>query len=334
MYDILRTTNGQREFRHANGEISKVRIEEAGLGIRRVRLTNIPPEIPDRTIKVGLNRYGEVKEVKEEKWSRAYRYPVASGIRIATIRLSQHIASHILIAGYRTLIPYEGQPSTCYGCNETGHVYQECPRRRRTRVGTTTNNTTSWAKVAATGSRTTTAVVEDMEERVGTEESAKAVATQRVLEDSETQRMEQDPTMVGNTLKAEDHKVEESTRETNQKRKQENQSDEPDVEVTTDQAVQLTTNSEESYARQKSKGRMMDMDDTQKKSKTEEDYVSDMQGRGLEQTESRFHQSENEASPTVQAPRPKRPKKLKVERQGEKLQEGQISRTRASSLKT
>jgi len=248
MYDILRTTNGQGEFRHANGEISKVRIEEAGLGIRRVRLTNIPPEIPDRTIKVGLNRYGEVKEVKEENWSRAYRYPVANGIRIATIRLSQHIPSQILIAGYRTLIPYEGQPSTCYGCNETGHVYQECPPRRRTRVETATNNT-SWAKVAAMGSRTTTAVVDDMEEGMGTEESAKAVATQRVLEDSETQRMEQDPTMVGNTLKAEDHKVEESTRETNQKREHENQSDEPDVEVTTDQAVQLTINSEESYAR-------------------------------------------------------------------------------------
>jgi len=78
----------------------------------------------------------------------------------------------------------------------------------------------------------------------------------------------------------------------------------------------------------------MDMDDTQKKSRAEEDYVSDMQGRRLEQTESRFHQLEDEASPTVQAPSPKRPKKLKVERQGEKPQEGQISRTRASSLIT
>jgi len=54
-------------------------------------MANISPEIPDKTIKIGLNRYGEVKEVKEENWSRAYRYPVANGIRIATIRLSQHI---------------------------------------------------------------------------------------------------------------------------------------------------------------------------------------------------------------------------------------------------
>ena len=102
--------------------------------------------------------------------------------------------------------------------------------------------------------------------------------------------MEQDPTIVENTQNAEEHKVVESTRETKQKREHENLSEEPDVEGTIDQAVQLTMNREESYARQKSKGRMMDMEDTQKKSRTEEDYVSDMQGRRLEQTESRFHQ--------------------------------------------
>jgi hypothetical protein len=146
--------------------------------------------------------------------------------------------------------------------------------------------------------------------------------------------MEQDPTIVENTLKAEDHKVVESTRETNQKREHENHSDEPDVEVTIDQAVQLTINSEESFVKQKSKVRMRDTEDTQKKRKTEEDYVSDMQGRGLQQTESRSLQTEDEAAPTVQAPSPKRPKKLKVERQGEKPHEGRRSRTRASSLKT
>jgi hypothetical protein len=66
MYDILWSTNGQGEFRRSNGEISKVRIEEAGLGKRRVRMANIPPEIPDRLIKMGLNKYGEVQDIKEE----------------------------------------------------------------------------------------------------------------------------------------------------------------------------------------------------------------------------------------------------------------------------
>ena len=79
---------------------------------------------------------------------------------------------------------------------------------------------------------------------------------------------------------------------------------------------------------------MMDMDDTQKKSRSEDDYVSDMQERSLEQMEVRSLQSEDESAPSVQASSPKRPKKLKVERQGEKTQERRRSRTRASSLKT
>jgi len=76
---------------------------------------------------------------------------------------------------------------------------------------------------------------------------------------------------------------------------------------------------------------MMVTEDTQKKSRSEDDYVSDMQERSLEQMEVRSLQSEDESAPTVQAPSPK---KLKVKRQEEKPQEGRRSRTRAFSLKT
>ena len=88
-----------------------------------------PPEISDRAIKMGLSKYGEIKEIQEETWSRAYRYSVANGIRIVVISLTQHIPSHVILTGYRTLISYEGQPTTCYGCNGTGHLYQDCTRR-------------------------------------------------------------------------------------------------------------------------------------------------------------------------------------------------------------
>jgi len=94
------STNGHGEFRHAKGVIWKVRIEAAGLGIRRIGIANLPPEIPDRTVRMGLNRYGEVKEFLEENWYPAYRYPVANGIRIAVVSLSEHIPSHVIIAGY------------------------------------------------------------------------------------------------------------------------------------------------------------------------------------------------------------------------------------------
>jgi hypothetical protein len=42
MQETLMSTNGQGELRHSKGVISKVRIEAAGLGIRRVRIANLP----------------------------------------------------------------------------------------------------------------------------------------------------------------------------------------------------------------------------------------------------------------------------------------------------
>ena len=88
MQETIMSTNGHGEFRHTNGVISQIRIEAAGLRIERVKVTKLPPEVPDRVVRMGLSRYGEVKEVLEENWSRAYRYPVANGIRIAVVSLN------------------------------------------------------------------------------------------------------------------------------------------------------------------------------------------------------------------------------------------------------
>jgi hypothetical protein len=149
--EILRSSKGQGEFRHTNGEISRVLREAAGSGLRRVRIANLPPEVPDRAIRMALGRYGEVKGVQGENWSRAYRYAVANGIRVAVVTLTKHIPLHIVVAGHRILISYEGQPTTCYGCKETGHLYQTCPRRRRVRESANAAIPTSWAEAAARG---------------------------------------------------------------------------------------------------------------------------------------------------------------------------------------
>jgi hypothetical protein len=92
MQQILTDTEGQMEFKHDNGEISKVTIEPAGMGMRRIRIANLPPEVNDRTIKNMLMRYGEIKEITEETWSRNYRYKIYNGIRIVTINLKEHIS--------------------------------------------------------------------------------------------------------------------------------------------------------------------------------------------------------------------------------------------------
>jgi hypothetical protein len=121
--NILQNTNGTAEYEHGNGEISQVRLEIAGMGTRRVRLANLPPEIPNSKIRTTLSQYGTIQTITDETWSNNYRYSVANGIRLIVMTLQQHIPSNITILGYRALASYDGQPQTCYGCGETDHLF-------------------------------------------------------------------------------------------------------------------------------------------------------------------------------------------------------------------
>ena len=150
---VLQETAGRGEFRHDTGELSIVHIDWAGMGVRRIRLANLPPEVPDRIIRGALSPYGEVTEVHADTWSKAYRYPVYNGIRIAVTKLKKHLPSHMIIANTRVLISYEGQPPTCYGCNEQGHQSQVCPRRKQPDTRQEETQNTSWADVVTQGTR-------------------------------------------------------------------------------------------------------------------------------------------------------------------------------------
>ena len=91
--------------------------------------------------------------MQREVWSKACRYKVFSGDRIAVSTLTKHIASNMMTAGHRGLVSYEGQPTICYGCGETGHFSQVCPKRRRVGIATTKKPTVSWADIAGSGTR-------------------------------------------------------------------------------------------------------------------------------------------------------------------------------------
>ena len=163
--DILQNTNGQSEYKHTTGEISKVRLEIAGMGTRKVRIANLPPETPERTLRNALGQYGEIIAIQDEGWSNAYRYTVANGVKVATIKLTKHIPSHMVVERHRTLVSYDGQPSTCYRCGETGHVNQHCPQKRREIKPAEGTPTTSWAKIVVNGPHTRRDATEDHVEK-------------------------------------------------------------------------------------------------------------------------------------------------------------------------
>jgi hypothetical protein len=100
-----------------------------GLGIKRIRVANLLPEISHDELRAALTPYG--KTVNIHKWSKNYRYSVDNGVRPAIILMTKHVPSHPTEAGYRVPLSYEGQPATCYGCGAIGHLYHDCPIRQK-----------------------------------------------------------------------------------------------------------------------------------------------------------------------------------------------------------
>ena len=146
---IIMTTNGSVEYRYPSGEIFRVNIDHAGLGTKRIRVANLPPEIHDDILGEALRSYGKILGVSGETWPKAYRYQVSNGIRNVQIVLTKHIPPNLTIAGHKVILTYDGQPQFCYGCGEEGHVAATCPKRQTPAEGRLRPRPTSYAMVLA-----------------------------------------------------------------------------------------------------------------------------------------------------------------------------------------
>jgi molybdenum cofactor biosynthesis enzyme MoaA len=153
MESRLQDIQRHQEYKHDNGEISIVTVERAVIGVRRIRVANLPPEVQDTVLRDTLSKYGDVKDIKEEQWSRQYRYLVSNGIRIVELNLKTHLPSHMLIAGHRVLISYDCQLLTCYYSNEQGYQYTECPYRRSPTPSNTSIRAASWSQMVKHGTK-------------------------------------------------------------------------------------------------------------------------------------------------------------------------------------
>jgi hypothetical protein len=123
VHALLRDTSGRAEYKYPNGELSFVNIDLAGMGTKRVRVAGLPPETTNETLQASLASYGKVLNIQAETWSKVYRYPLPNGVRQVTMQLARHLPSYLTIAEQRLLISYEGQPTTCFGCGDVGHMY-------------------------------------------------------------------------------------------------------------------------------------------------------------------------------------------------------------------
>lgn len=128
--NIMTKTNGSAEYKTRSGEVSRVSVTYAGLGLRTVKVHLLPFELDLSYIKGALSKYGTVYGVTADRWSGNLHYKVDNGIRTVKIDLKSHIPSFVNVCGFKALVIYEGQPRTCSACNHPGHLRAECPRRR------------------------------------------------------------------------------------------------------------------------------------------------------------------------------------------------------------
>jgi len=162
---LLRDTCGQAGYRHNNGEISIVNIDMVGMGTKKVWIPNLPPEVLEESLQSTLAPYGKVMIIQDQIWSRTYRYPVDNGIRQVKMTVTQHIPSHLTIAGHKVLISYEGQLLKFYGCGVIAHMYQACPKKKRRQKLTSKDQTAQKVTFAAHNTPTREEPQEDTAKR-------------------------------------------------------------------------------------------------------------------------------------------------------------------------
>jgi hypothetical protein len=90
MLSIINSTGGQGEYKHHTGEIFRVEIAVAGMGYKKIRVPNLPPEVLVDTLRFTLSPFGQVLNIQNEMWARTYRYTVANGVRKVNMMLTKH----------------------------------------------------------------------------------------------------------------------------------------------------------------------------------------------------------------------------------------------------
>jgi hypothetical protein len=66
MLSIINSTGGRGEYKHTTGEISIVEIAVAGMGNKKIRVANLPPERLDDALRTSLVPFGQVLDIQNE----------------------------------------------------------------------------------------------------------------------------------------------------------------------------------------------------------------------------------------------------------------------------
>ena len=79
-------TGGQVEYKYPTGELFIVDLAMAGMCSKCIRVSNLPPEVSNYTLRALLAPFGKILDIQADMWSKAYRYSVSNSIRFIGTR--------------------------------------------------------------------------------------------------------------------------------------------------------------------------------------------------------------------------------------------------------
>lgn len=130
--EVVSVNAGERKFKMDDGRVAAVTLSGGGLGVKWIKVRNLPTEMEPGKLREELSRYGKVFEVVYEKYGqRSVFEGLLTGARVVKIALKRHVPSYVTVCGINAYVKYWGQPDTCRACGAEGHFASnpECPNR-------------------------------------------------------------------------------------------------------------------------------------------------------------------------------------------------------------
>lgn len=118
------------DFKLDSGQVIKVKILKSDEQEKKIRVFNLPLELPNKYIQDYFTNYGHVTSIIDEKWGGKFAFSVKNGVRMLIVNLIKPVPSFVEIQGFKAHVVYEGQDKTCSVCHSNQHLRSECPRTR------------------------------------------------------------------------------------------------------------------------------------------------------------------------------------------------------------
>lgn len=109
-----------------DGELFSATTKKFGSIITEIHLQNLPFEISDELVSNKMSKYGDILEIKWQKYEISDNQFIYNGVRSVTMKLDKFVPPVIYMMDIKVRASYKFQHEMCYQCLSLDHNKQSC----------------------------------------------------------------------------------------------------------------------------------------------------------------------------------------------------------------